>query len=88
MRPLRILHVICSLQPGGAEHGLVKLICSLTPPQFRHAVLCIQTAGPLANHLPAHVPVSIAHTVNPLRAGLDVAELAQRFRPDVIHSLN
>lgn len=89
-RPVAVLHVITSLDVGGAERMLVKL-CSATDGRVvRHVVVCLKPEGPLAADLrAAGVEVislgmagaaALPHAVWRLRA------LLRQRRPDVVQT--
>lgn len=55
---IRIVHVIGTLELGGAQSMLWKLISQLDPERFKHEVVCAFEAGPFAERLKAiGVPV-------------------------------
>src|SRR5207253_9304729 len=52
-RPLRIVHVVPTLDVGGLENGLVNVVAAL--PEFAHAVVSIGPLGAFAQRLPRTV---------------------------------
>ena len=88
--PIKILHVVFSLDPGGMENGLVNVACALPPEKFRVHVCCLERAGAFATRLPN--PQNV-HVLNKrpgfsLRTVLDLSRLIRRIKPHVIHSHN
>ena len=88
--PIRILHTVYSLDPGGMENGIVNVANRLDPGRFRVAVCCLERRGAFADRLPSSVEVSAIGR----QPGFSLAivralrrEIA-RLRPDVIHSHN
>ncbi|GAB7081950.1 glycosyltransferase [Megalodesulfovibrio paquesii] len=74
--PLRLLHVITGLNPGGAETMCVALACALarhTSPTFEQTVVSLLPEGPLAEPL--------------LRAGIPVVSCTMRRAWDAPASL-
>jgi len=86
---LRIVHVLHSLDIGGTENGVVNVVNALRD-EFRHSVVSMTAAGPLASRLP---PETVIHCLNK-QPGLDLRGVARltallrRLRPDVVHSRN
>jgi glycosyltransferase involved in cell wall biosynthesis/predicted ATP-grasp superfamily ATP-dependent carboligase len=87
-RPLRVLQLIETGNPGGAEHMMVRLATSLDAGRFRSQALLLKE-GWLADRLRA---AGVPTTVAPLRRRFDLrflwrlARLARRRRIDVLHS--
>lgn len=48
---ITIVHVICTLELGGAQTMLWKLVSQLDPKRYRHEVVCAFEAGPFADRL-------------------------------------
>lgn len=86
---MRILHVIDTLEFGGAEKVLVALANGASR---RHdvSVCCLRRSGPLAQELDPHIPVFTMgkgegdDMLLPLRLSRRIAEA----RPDVVHTHN
>ncbi len=74
---LRVLHVVPSLQGGGAERVLLTLLGGLT--DLSH-MLAVTEDGPLRPLVPPAVPVRIAATERSL------ARLMKSYRPEVVHT--
>jgi glycosyltransferase involved in cell wall biosynthesis len=87
-RPLRLLEVVDSLQPGGMENVLVQVLSRYAPEQVSADVVCLVRSGPFEKRLPAHTHVHVIgktdgfdwKTVRSLR------ELIQRGSYDVVHT--
>ena len=88
--PIRIQHVLLSLEPGGLENGVVNVVNHLPEEQFASSICCLQHAGTFAARVRPGVPI----TQMGLTAGNDVllplrlARLFRRTRPDVVHTRN
>lgn len=86
--PVRVMHVVFSLQPGGMEFGVVKLVNGLDPRRVQSAICSTTPSGALKELVSATVPV---HDLN-RRNGNDVRliwalqRLFRRERPDVVHT--
>ena len=88
--PLRILHVVHSLDPGGMENGVVNMACALEPLGFEMHVACLERRGVFADRLPHPERVTVlgkSAGFSP-RAALRLATEITRLRPDVLHSHN
>lgn len=88
--PIRILHVVFSLEPGGMENGVVNLAKRLDPQAFDVHVGCLERAGTFADRLPS---VNQVYTLG-RKAGFSfstvfkLARLIVKLRPQVIHTHN
>src|SRR5581483_1128391 len=51
--PIRILHIVNSLDPGGMENGLVNVARKLDPQRFKIHVACLDRRGKFAERLPS-----------------------------------
>ena len=87
-RPIRILHVLHSLDTGGAE----RIVCDLAQHRaemLRTGAICLDHRGRLAYHAER---LGIEVICTDRRAGLDlrqvgrIASVIRRFAPDVIHA--
>jgi len=86
---VRVLHVIATLDPAGAERQLTHLCRRLDRGRFQPAVCCLTRGGPLESPLAeANVPVWIIDK----RGKWDVAVLLRlrrvirEFRPQILHT--
>jgi len=86
---LHVVHVLHSLGVGGTENGVVNLIGSLGR-EVRHTVISMVRIGPLAERLPAGVPVRCVgkRAGVDLRAAVKLARLLRALRPHIVHSRN
>ena len=88
--PIRVLHVVLSLEPGGMENGLANLANHVPPDEVDFQVVCLERMGSFASRFP---DPSRIHTLSK-RPGFDwltIAELARLFSsvaPDIIHTHN
>lgn len=88
--PLRILHVVFSLEPGGMENGLVNVAARLPREEFETHVCCLKRSGEFAARLPE--PANVRALGKP--EGLSpatvwkLAQAIRRVRPHVVHSHN
>jgi len=89
-RPLRVVHLIDTLRPGGAERLVVTTVKHLDPRCFRPAVVALGEPLDLAPALAEiGVPVACVGVRSPLdwRHGVvHLAAVLRRLRPDVLHT--
>lgn len=87
--PLRILHVLDSLRPGGTENGVVNVAQRLAPEVDTH-VACLRCSGDFAARLPAPSQVYVlgkGTSFSPSSVK-SLFHIIRRLRPDVIHTHN
>ena len=88
-RAPRIAHVIPSLQVGGLQKIVVRLVDHFQS-RMDHLVVTPSGDGPLRAQFPARVPVR--PLADPRRSGkwnaLRMARLFRAYRPDVVHTRN
>ena len=89
--PIRVLHVLLSLEPGGLENGVVNVINRLDPARFESSVCCLKRAGEFARRI--EDPRVVVHEMdwrggNDPRLALRLAALLRRTRPHVVHTRN
>lgn len=87
--PPLITHVIYSLATGGLENGVVNLV-NAGGPEFRHAIVCLSSAGSMRDRLKAGVEVISlgkrrGHDLGAVRRLVGVL---RRMRPAIVHSRN
>jgi glycosyltransferase involved in cell wall biosynthesis len=89
-RPIRVLHLVNSLEPGGMENGVVNLARHLPPEEFATGVCCLEREGAFAARLPATTPVFVLGKGGgfSLAAARRLRETLARERPDVLHTHN
>src|SRR5262249_11023295 len=88
-RPLRIVHVVPTLDVGGLENGLVNLVAAL--PELTHAVVSMGPLGAFARRLPRAVELSsLAKPAGaPMRLAMfRLLRVLRRLQPDLVHSRN
>lgn len=98
-RPLRVTYLIGSLEVGGAEQQMVRLINHLDRTRYQPSVLCLYRGGPLEKKLDPDVPVAgvqldtVQHrggvrskALLALRILWTIARGLSRQRPDVLHA--
>ena len=90
MKAVRILHLISTLDIGGAEQDLLKLVTSADPAHFTHEVVSMTTLGPIGERLQAAgIPT---HALNMIKGLPDprgiprLYRIARTLRPDLIHT--
>ena len=82
-RRLRVLHVIGTLDAGGAERVLVALLRRLGASRISQAVHLLTARGPLSALVPAGCAILGAAPAAPTASLL---RSVTRFRPDVVHT--
>jgi sugar transferase (PEP-CTERM/EpsH1 system associated) len=88
--PVRILHVVDSMNAGGLENGVVNVINELDPARFAHVLCAVRELGPNADRLRADRADTIC-LQKPAGSRFDFGRLAsvvRRIRPDVVHCRN
>lgn len=88
-RLIRVLHVIATLDPAGAEQQLVHLCRRLDRGGFSPAVCCLTRGGPLEEDLrKSNIPLHILHKRGrwDLRVIARAARVMQAFRPQIVHT--
>ena len=89
-RPVRVMHVVFSLEPGGLENGIVNISNGLDREQFETTIICLERTGAFAERLQDDVnvmclrkkPKFSVHTLRELRRTI------RTIQPDVIHTHN
>jgi len=86
---IRVLQVIATLDPAGAERQMTHLCRRLDRREFRVAVCCLTRGGPLENDLrQAEVPVHILNKRGrwDLRVLWKLFRVIRKVRPDIVHT--
>lgn len=89
--PPLIAHVIYALNTGGLENGLVNIINRSPTGAFRHAIVCITTAGQFSDRITVPDVEVIEMRKRPGHDPKFYIELWRVFRkldPDIIHTRN
>lgn len=86
---MKILHVIESLEVGGAEMLVVNLINEM-PNDYNQAVCCIKKIGQLSNKIKKNVKIYCLNKNegNSLIVPLQIAKIIRNNKFDVVHSHN
>jgi glycosyltransferase involved in cell wall biosynthesis len=89
-KPLRILHVVFSLDPGGMENGLANLTQHFDPDEFDTHVCCLEREGSFASRFPKPEQIYTLQKSNgfSIRSLFGLIKLIWRIQPHVIHSHN
>jgi sugar transferase (PEP-CTERM/EpsH1 system associated) len=82
------MHVVFALEPGGMEHGVVKLVNGLDPSRVQSAICSTRPGGALKTLVAPHVPLFEMNrrTGNDVRLVWELYRLFCRERPDVVHT--
>ena len=85
---VRVMHIVFSLQPGGMEFGVVKLVNGLNPSRVRSAICSTRPSGALKVLVSKDVPVFDLNRRdgNDIRLVWNLYRLFRRERPDVVHT--
>src|SRR5690606_21149014 len=87
--PIRVMHVVYTLHPGGMEFGVIKLVNGLNRARVRSSI-CSTT--PAAEGMKARVAADVPIFELGRRPGNDPAvvrdlvRLFRRERPDIVHT--
>ena len=85
--PVDVLHVIDSLQPGGAEQALSLLVRHLDPSRYRARVFALRALGPLASTLaPLGLMANAAVRPGLHRQLADLRRHIRTSRPAIVHT--
>jgi sugar transferase (PEP-CTERM/EpsH1 system associated) len=89
MRPVRVMHVVYTLRPGGMEFGVLKLVNGLDRGRVQSAICSTTPASrDMRRRVPDDVPVFELRRRegNDPRVVRDLYRLFRRERPDVVHT--
>lgn len=87
-RSLKVLHIISTLDVGGAEQNLFRLLASMDRDSFVNEVACMKIPGPMGRQIEG-LGISV-HSLGmkkgtpELRAVLRLRFLTSLFRPDIV----
>ena len=86
--PLRVMHVICELNPGGMEFGVVKLVNRLNQQRVRSAICSTKPAGEMKRLVDPNVPIIELRRRqgNDPRLVWELYRVFRRERPDIVHT--
>jgi glycosyltransferase involved in cell wall biosynthesis len=89
-RPLRVLHVVFSLEPGGMENGIVNVSAALPATDFEIHACCLARAGEFAARFPNpdHIHVIGKREGFSLSGVAALSRHIRQLSPDVIHTHN
>lgn len=86
-----IVHVIYELGTGGLENGLVNIINRMPSERYRHAIVCLTTAGSFASRL-SKPDVEIIELRKPpgnsVRILLQLYTVLRKMKPAIVHTRN
>ena len=87
-KPVRLLHVVDSLQPGGMENMLVQVLSRFDPAEIAAEVVCMTRSGPFQDRLPAHVKVHVLDKRDGFQWSIvrKLRDLTTRGAYDVVHT--
>lgn len=88
--PVKILHVVISLEQGGMENGIVNVANSLQPAEFDVHVCCLERGGVFVERMPQPEKVRVLKKSPGVSfsAMVQLARVIAEIRPDVIHTHN
>jgi sugar transferase (PEP-CTERM/EpsH1 system associated) len=86
--PVRVMHVMYSLRPGGMELGVAKLVNGLDPSAIESTICSTTPGGDLKPLIAPGVPVFELNRRqgNDPKLVWDLYRLFQRTQPDVVHT--
>jgi glycosyltransferase involved in cell wall biosynthesis len=88
--PIKVAHLIFSLEPGGLENGVVNISNRLDRVEFKTDIICLDRIGSFSGRLLPDVDVACLSRERGFSFST-VARLARqlrKIRPDVIHTHN
>lgn len=88
-QPIRVMHVVQSLDTGGLENGVVNLLNRLHDERFNHAICCLTHAGKLAERIRCkHIPiVEVGLKTDRFHFPLlTLRRLIRAWSPDLLHT--
>ena len=88
-KPLRVAHVVHSLELGGLENGVVNLLNSLNSSQFDHTLICLTRAGSFAERIKNNRATIVEIGCSEKSFRFPLLKLAGLFREldaDIVHS--
>jgi sugar transferase (PEP-CTERM/EpsH1 system associated) len=89
--PIRILHVVDTLNTGGLEMGVVKLIQRMDPHRFEHVVCAVRDLGTLSERIASQGVEMMCLNKTVPGLSFQMGAFARRIRevkPHIVHSRN
>ncbi|MCB1090281.1 MAG: glycosyltransferase [Verrucomicrobiae bacterium] len=88
--PIKIAHIVFSLEPGGMENGVVNLSNGLDRQRFETTILCLEIEGAFASRLRPEVRVVPFGRKMGFDRGtvMKLANWLRKEKPDVLHTHN
>ncbi len=86
---MKITQIVATLDPGGTEHQLVRLVRGLDKSLFSPSVVCLTRSGPLQSDLSeAGIPVNVLGKEKKLDvlSLIQLVELLKKRRPSLVHT--
>lgn len=88
--PLKIVHVIFTLNPGGLENGVVNIANQIDPKKFSTSIICLDDSGGFAKRLAPDVVVVALERKEGFRlsTAFHLGRALKNHRADLIHTHN
>jgi len=85
--PIKILHIMQSLEVGGMENGVVNIVNNIDKKNYPSTIYCTKKLGSLANKLidPSNVFFKCGET-SLLKTSIRLFVYCLRHRPDILHT--
>jgi sugar transferase (PEP-CTERM/EpsH1 system associated) len=88
-RPIRIMHIVQSLEVGGLENGVVNLLNRLNDGRFTHAVCCLTHGGKLVERIQSQDVkiIEVGLRTDSFRFPvMRLRRLMRQWAPDIVHT--
>ena len=88
-KPIRVMHVVQSLEVGGLENGVVNLLNRLNDERFSHVICCLTHAGKLAERIRSKEVKIVEVGLRTDRFRFPIMRLRSLIRPwmpDIVHT--
>jgi sugar transferase (PEP-CTERM/EpsH1 system associated) len=88
-KPIRVMHVVQSLEVGGLENGVVNLLNRLNDERFSHVICCLTHAGKLAERIDSMEVKLVEAGLRTDRFRFPIIRLRSLVRhwmPDIVHT--
>ena len=88
--PIKILHVVFSLEPGGTENGIINVARALKREEFDVHVCCLERRGSFAERMPDPNNVYVLNKQEGFSVGavFGLARRVLQLKPHLLHSHN